>query len=93
MSVAAPSSGTHQISSIDVTPVAFQDLPLLNTVGVHEPYALRSIIQVHTDSGLYGLGETYGDQIHLDRLRRAADVLVGADVFSTHALTKSPPTK
>ena len=86
MSVAAPSSGTHQISSIDVTPVAFQDLPLLNTVGVHEPYALRSIIQVHTDSGLYGLGETYGDQIHLDRLRRAADALVGADVFSTHEM-------
>lgn len=88
MPVASLSTESHRISSIVVTPVAFRDLPLLNTVGVHEPFALRSIIQVHTESGLYGLGETYGDQVHLDRLRLVADGLVGVDVFNTQEMAR-----
>ena len=50
-----------RISDITVTPVAFADPPLLTAVGVHEPYALRAIIEIATDAGLTGLGETYGD--------------------------------
>ena len=47
-----------------------RDPPLLNVVGVHQPWALRAIVEVHTDSGLLGLGETYADETHLARLRR-----------------------
>ena len=50
-----------KIKRITVTPIAFKDPPLLNASGVHEPYALRSIIQVESDTGLVGLGESYGD--------------------------------
>jgi hypothetical protein len=50
-----------RITGARITPVAFADPPLLNTVGVHQPYALRAIIQLDTDSGLVGLGETYAD--------------------------------
>lgn len=50
----------HRIKDIRVTPVAFRDPPLLNTVGVHEPFALRAVVEVVTESGLLGLGETYG---------------------------------
>ncbi|MGW2509650.1 glucarate dehydratase family protein [Streptomyces scopuliridis] len=64
-----------------ITPIAFRDPPLLNTVGVHEPFALRSIVEIVTDSGLYGLGETYGDLAHLHRLERAAAQLPGVDVW------------
>lgn len=46
----------HAIRDVRVVPVAFADLPLLNTVGVHEPYALRAIVQIRTESGLTGLG-------------------------------------
>ncbi|KAI1880149.1 hypothetical protein JX265_001770 [Neoarthrinium moseri] len=60
------------ITNITITPVAFHDMPLLNSVGVHEPFALRSIIEVITDAGVYGLGESYGDDTHLERLDRAA---------------------
>ncbi len=60
------------IKEIIITPVAFHDMPLLNSVGVHEPFALRSIIEVVTDAGVYGLGESYGDDAHLERLGRAA---------------------
>jgi glucarate dehydratase len=61
------------IKEIIITPVAFHDMPLLNAVGVHEPFALRSIIEVVTESGIYGLGESYGDSEHLNRLQKAAD--------------------
>ena len=88
MPVDTPGTELHRISSIVVTPVAFRDLPLLNTVGVHEPFALRAIIQMHTDSGLLGLGETYGDEIHLARLRQAADSILGVDVFNTHDMAR-----
>ena len=55
-----------RVSRVVVTPVAFADPPLLNVVGVHQPWALRAIVEVHTDSGLVGLGETYADEAHLE---------------------------
>ncbi|PSL00568.1 glucarate dehydratase [Murinocardiopsis flavida] len=76
----------HRIAEVRITPIAFRDLPLLNTVGVHEPLALRAVVEVVTDSGLVGLGESYGDAGHLDRLRVAAQAITGIDVWHTHAL-------
>jgi glucarate dehydratase len=78
----------HRIQDIRVTPVAFRDPPLLNTVGVHEPFALRAIVEVRTDSGLVGLGETYGDAAHLARLRRAAVELTGVDVWHVQEIAR-----
>ncbi len=78
----------HRIQDVHVTPVAFRDPPLLNTVGVHEPYALRAIVEVTTDSGLSGLGETYGDARHLARLRAAAAALTGVDVWHTQEIAR-----
>lgn len=77
-----------RVSRVVVTPVAFADPPLLNVVGVHQPWALRAVVEVHTDDGLLGLGETYGDDVHLARLRAVADVLPGADPFDLHALRR-----
>jgi glucarate dehydratase len=76
----------HAVRSIRITPVAFQDPPLLNTVGVHEPLALRAIVQMTTESGVTGLGETYGDAAHLHRLHAAAEALLGCDVFAANQL-------
>ena len=55
---------TSRISRVVVTPVAFADPPLLNVVGVHQSWALRAIVEVHTDSGLLGLGEGRLDRQH-----------------------------
>jgi glucarate dehydratase len=79
----------HRITDVRVTPVAFRDLPLLNTVGVHEPFALRSVVEVVTEDGTYGLGESYGDLPHLERLQRAARLLVGVDVYDTNAMVRA----
>jgi len=75
-----------RITGARITPVAFVDPPLLNTVGVHQPFALRAIIQLDTDAGLVGLGETYADTRHLARLQAAADAITGLDVFALNAI-------
>jgi len=81
-----PSSSV--IKDIVITPVAFHDMPLLNSVGVHEPFALRSIIEVITDD-TYGLGESYGDATHLDRLQAAANRLKGLSVYDTNGIYRN----
>ncbi|WP_371604400.1 glucarate dehydratase family protein [Streptomyces sp. NBC_01220] len=75
-----------RITGVRIIPVAFRDPALLNAVGVHEPYALRAIVEVDTGEGLVGLGETYADEGHLRRLRAAADTLTGMDVYALGAM-------
>ncbi len=72
-----------RVTNVVVTPVAFRDPPLLNAVGVHEPFAIRSIIELETTDGVTGLSESYGDAGHLERLRVVGRALVGLDVFAT----------
>ena len=74
------------ITGVTITPVAFRDPPLLNAVGVHQPFALRSVLEVATSDGVVGLGESYGDLGHLERLRRVGDALIGLDVFDTNEM-------
>ncbi|MEV0196610.1 glucarate dehydratase family protein [Nonomuraea sp. NPDC050691] len=74
------------IRDVQVTPVAFRDPPLLNAAGVHEPWALRTIVEVVTDEGLSGLGETYGDLTHVTKVRECAEAIVGLDVYAAHEM-------
>jgi glucarate dehydratase len=85
----SPVRTQHRITDVRVTPVAFRDLPLLNTVGVHEPFALRTIVELVTEGGVYGLGESYGDLPHLQRLERAARMLVGGNVFDLNGMLRT----
>ncbi|MFC7492654.1 MULTISPECIES: glucarate dehydratase family protein [unclassified Nocardioides] len=77
-----------RISRVAVTPVAFADPPLLNVVGVHQPWALRAVVELHTDSGLLGLGETYADETHLARLEAVAAALPGHDPYDLNGLRR-----
>jgi glucarate dehydratase len=77
-----------KITRITITPVAFNDPPLLNAVGVHEPYAIRAIIEIATDAGLAGLGETYADEHHLNALHAAARAIEGTDVYHTEEIRR-----
>jgi glucarate dehydratase len=80
------SGGAIKITGITITPVAFANAPLLNAVGVHEPFALRAVIEIATDAGLAGLGETYADTRHLAALRAAARAIEGTDVYHTEEI-------
>ena len=75
-----------KISHIRITPLAFKDPPLLNAIGVHGPYALRSVLQVTGDNGLQGLGETYGDPATVTLLEQIAPRLIGLDVFDLRSV-------
>jgi len=80
---------TDRIADVRITPIAFRDPPLLNVAGVHQPWALRSIIEVETESGRIGLGESYGEADTLADLQRIAPTLVGLDPFHLDALTQA----
>jgi glucarate dehydratase len=80
------------IRAVRITPVAVKDPPLLNSVGVHEPFALRAIIEMDAGDGLIGLGEAYGDDPSLERLNRVAPALIGLDPFDRHELHRRTAT-
>jgi glucarate dehydratase len=75
-----------KIQHVRVTPIAFRDPPLLNASGIHEPYALRSIIEVESTSGIIGLGESYADAATLSVLTRVSHELAGLDAFDLNGL-------
>ncbi|WP_086865744.1 enolase C-terminal domain-like protein, partial [Amycolatopsis lexingtonensis] len=77
-----------KILDVVLTPVAFADPPLLNVMGVHEPFALRSVVQVKCEDGIVGLGESYGDSAFLGEVRKVLPQLRGHDVFDLPGLQR-----
>ena len=77
---------TLTIAAIRVTPIAIKDPPLLNALGVHEPFGLRSIVEVEGSDGRVGLGETYGDAPVLALLQRVQHDLVGMSPFDLNGI-------
>lgn len=77
---------SHAIRHVRITPIAFRDPPLLNAAGIHEPWALRSIIEIETDSGLVGINESYGDLPMLDALAKAAPALTGLSPWALNEM-------
>lgn len=75
-----------RIADIRVTPIAFYDPPLLNNAGCHQPYALRSIIEVETEDGVIGLGESYGTEPVLAGLARLGPEMTGRLVTDINGL-------
>jgi len=75
-----------RITHARVTPIAFRDGPLLNASGIHEPWALRSIIELETSDGRLGIAETYGDAPMLLALEQARALAVGLSPFDLNAM-------
>ncbi|MDX3075074.1 glucarate dehydratase family protein [Streptomyces sp. NPDC088354] len=74
------------ITDVRLTPVLISDPPLLNTQGVHQPFTPRLIIEVTTETGITGVGETYGDARYLEPARQLADALPGCEVSDLNNL-------
>jgi glucarate dehydratase len=77
-----------KITDMHVTPIAIVDPPLLNAAGLHAPYALRTIIEIVTDNGLYGLGEVPGSAATTKALEDAREVVIGQDPFQLNAIQR-----
>src|SRR4051794_27910195 len=75
-----------RITQIRITPVAFRDGPLLNAAGIHEPWALRAILEVETSDGRIGISETYGDAPMLAVLEQAKAQVLGLSPFALNRM-------
>ncbi len=70
-----------KIREMRIVPVDMADPPLRSAFGLHAPYALRTIVQLITDDGLTGVGETYGGAIPLRDLEAARERVIGQDPY------------
>jgi glucarate dehydratase len=77
-----------RIKALRVTPIALPDPPLLAASGCHGPYFLRNIVELETDAGITGIGETVGSRSVTEALERAAKVIVGRDAFAYRSFAR-----
>lgn len=75
-----------RIAQVRITPIAFRDGPLLNASGIHEPWALRSIVEIETSDGRVGIAETYGDEPMVRVLEQARSLLMGLSPFDLNRM-------
>lgn len=78
-----------RIVDMFVTPIAISDPPLLNAAGLHASYALRTIVELVTDDGVYGLGEMPGGESATRDLEAVRERVVGHDPFNLNSLWQS----
>jgi glucarate dehydratase len=75
-----------RIAHVRITPIAFRDGPLLNAAGIHEPWALRAIVELETSDGRVGIAETYGDAPMLAVLAQAEPLVRGLSPFDLNTM-------
>ncbi len=74
------------ITELRIYPIAVADPPLRSSYGLHAPYALRTILELHTTDGLVGISETYGGDQQLATFEGLRSRVVGMDPFQLTAL-------
>ena len=74
------------IRDFKITPIAITDPPLLNSVGLHQPYALRTIIELVTDDNISGISEIPGNIEINALLDQARELVIGQDPFQLNKL-------
>lgn len=77
-----------KITKITITPIALPDPPLLFAGGLHGPYFLRNIVEIETDAGIIGIGETKGGQINTVALEKARVRVLGRNAFAYRSFAK-----
>ncbi len=70
-----------KIKDLRVHSIAIADPPLRSSYGLHQPYALRTIIELESEDGIIGINETYGGEIPASALRAIRNKLIGANAF------------
>jgi glucarate dehydratase len=77
-----------KIKDIHITPIALSDPPLLNAAGLHQPYALRLVVEIVSDDGISGVSELPGGVRSETALREFAPRLDGHDPFDFNRLDR-----
>jgi glucarate dehydratase len=77
-----------RITELVLHPIAIADPPLRSSYGLHAPFALRTIVELKTDSGLTGFSETYGGEGPLTGLEAVRHRVTGMDPFQLAGLSR-----
>src|SRR4051795_10007796 len=75
-----------KITELVLHPIAIADPPLRSSYGLHAPFALRTVVELKTDSGLTGIAETYGGDGPLAGLEAVRHRVVGMDPWQLAGL-------
>jgi glucarate dehydratase len=78
-----------RITDMHITPIAITDPPLLNAAGLHQPYALRVIVELVSDDGINGLGEIPGGADAVADLEAIRPHVIGRDPFQLNAIAEA----
>jgi glucarate dehydratase len=70
-----------KIVEVRIHPIAIADPPLRSSYGLHQPYALRTILELVSDEGLVGIAETHGGDAITGGFRALQGRIIGADPF------------
>ena len=70
-----------RITEVHVHKLAIADPPIRSSYGLHQPYALRTVLELKSDSGFTGIAETYGGEAPAAALEELRPRLLGADPF------------
>src|SRR5262245_51352698 len=68
-----------RIAEVHIHKIAMADPPLRSSYGLHQPYALRTILELKSEDGITGIAETYGGEAPAAALESAKPQLLGAD--------------
>ncbi|MGB1744468.1 MAG: glucarate dehydratase, partial [Limisphaerales bacterium] len=58
--------------------IAMADPPLRSSYGLHQPYALRNVIELESEDGIIGIAETYGGEQPAAALEAIRQQVVGS---------------
>ena len=77
-----------RITDLVLHSIAISDPPLRSSYGLHAPFALRTVVELKTDSGLTGIAETYGGDSPQAALEAVRPRVVGMDPFQLAGLNR-----
>ena len=70
-----------RIKDFRIHSIAIADPPLRSSYGLHQPYALRTILELESEDGIIGINETYGGEAQALALQKLRPQLIGQDPF------------
>ena len=70
-----------QIKDLRIHSIAMADPPLRSSYGLHQPYALRNIVEIESVDGITGIAETYGGENPRAALEKLREQILGADAL------------
>ena len=68
-----------RITDLRIHSIAMADPPLRSSYGLHQPYALRNVIELESEDGIIGIAETYGGEEPATALENLRDRVVQAN--------------